>query len=113
MAVDTSGLAFPKATKLRVEVKREKRLTDADLEKQCHATVRKRDKGKCVIPGCKEKSAHHHHIVYRSHSKAKRWLTSNVCSLCVGHHALVHAGRITITGNADEHLTILGSKKDL
>jgi len=33
--------------------------------------------------------------------------------LCAAHHALLHAGLITITGDADEHLTITGDKRDL
>ncbi len=104
--------ATPKyAAPLRVEAQRQKRLTKAEQERICRAAVRKRDHGKCVVPGCKEASAHLHHIVYRS--KGGKWKAENICSLCVAHHALVHAGRITITGNANEHLTILGDAKDL
>lgn len=73
--------------------------------------MKKRDGGKCVVPGCKERSAHLHHILYRS--KGGKWRTENIASLCPCHHALVHAGRIQISGNADEHLTITGDKKDL
>ena len=113
MAIDTSMLAFPKAAKLRVEVKREKRLDDASQEREARAFVKKREKGKCIIPGCKEAGPHLHHITPRSKSKAKRWQTSNLCLLCPGHHAMVHAGRIAISGDADVHLDIKGSKKDL
>jgi hypothetical protein len=36
-----------------------------------------------------------------------------LCFLCPAHHALEHAGKITISGNADEHLTITGAKEYL
>ncbi len=112
MGIDWSLFAIPKGP-LRVEEKRDKRLTEAQAERQCREAVRKRDKGKCVVPSCKEPAKHLHHVVYRSKSKRLKWATSNCCSLCVAHHALEHAGRITIAGNADEHLTITGDRKDL
>ncbi len=112
MGIDTSRLQFPKG-QLRVEAKRAKRLTQAELERDARAIVQRRDKGKCVVPGCKERGAHLHHIVFRSQSKRKRWLTGNLCLLCPAHHSLLHAGRITISGDANEHLDIRGSRKDL
>jgi hypothetical protein len=51
--------------------------------------------------------------VYRSRSRTLRWATANLCFLCPAHHALEHAGKITISGNADEHLTITGAKEYL
>ena len=112
MGIDYSSLAHPKG-KLRVEEKREQRLSQAEQERTARAAVRKRDGGKCVIPGCKEKAEHLHHITYRSHSKKRKWHTGNLASLCVGHHAMVHAGRIRISGDADVHLDVFGDKKDL
>ena len=106
----TTGLRFGKPI-LRVEQKRKLRLTKAEQERECRAAVLKRDKGRCVVPGCKDKGVHKHHIVYRS--RGGKWDSRNVCSLCVSHHAFVHAGRITISGNADEHLTIRGKREDL
>ena len=110
MGIDTSGLRFPKG-ELRVEAKRAKRWTLADQERACRIVVGNRDKGRCVVPGCKEASQHLHHLVYRS--RGGKWTPENIASLCAGHHALVHAGRITISGNANVHLDIQGSKKDL
>lgn len=110
MAIEWHKLAIPKGP-LRVESKQRKRRNLKLEEKLCRAAVHLRDKHRCVVPGCKEGSAHLHHIVYRS--KGGKWRSENICSLCVGHHSLVHAGRITISGNANEHLTIHGSKADL
>lgn len=41
-----------------------------------------------------------------------RWsqqFARNLCSLCVDHHALVHAGEIQISGNADEEIIVTGN----
>lgn len=110
MGIDTSMLKYGKPEP-RVVAKREKRLTKLEQERLCRAAVRLRDKGRCVVPGCKELSQHLHHIVYRS--KGGKWRTENICSLCVAHHALVHGGKITISGNADEELIITGDAKYL
>lgn len=112
MGIDYSKLAHPKPA-LRVEQKRAKRLSDAQLEKDARNAVRHRDGWTCRVPGCKEAGVHLHHVVYRSKSKALRWHRSNLCYLCAAHHAMEHAGRITISGNADEELVITGARKDL
>lgn len=68
MAIDTSELAFPKARAgdLRVEAKRKKRLSLAELEREARAEARLRYGWKCAVPGCKEAGIHLHHIVHRS-----------------------------------------------
>lgn len=101
------GLLFPKPTP-RVVAKKRLKLADAKAERAAREIVRKRDHGKCGIPGCKEKAAHLHHIVYRSKSRSRRWDPANLTSLCVDHHGLVHAGVIRISGNADDELIIEG-----
>lgn len=106
--IDYSGFAIPKvrAGDSRAEAKRAKRLDQATEERICREQVKRRDHGKCVVPGCKERSDHLHHITYRS--KGGKWRSGNICSLCSSHHAMVHLGKIQISGNADEHLTIAG-----
>ncbi len=81
---------------------------DAKDERACREIVRKRDGGKCRIPGYIERAAEAHHIVYRSHSKARRWHPQNLVSLCQDHHRLQHAGVIRITGNADDEIFVTG-----
>ena len=108
--MDTSELAFPKGTP-RVVDRIAKKRDYAKQERECRAAVKKRDHGRCVVPGCKEFSRHVHHIVFRS--RGGKWSSQNCCSLCVQHHQLVHAGLITITGDADVHLTITGDAKYL
>lgn len=107
MAIDYSGFSIPKPEPRRVTKKRQQ-LLDARNERACREIVRGRDKGRCRIPNCHNRAEHVHHVVYRSHSKARRWDPRNVASLCADHHALVHAGVIQISGNADDELIITG-----
>jgi 5-methylcytosine-specific restriction endonuclease McrA len=107
MAIDYSVFAIPKG-RPRVVDRIQKKRDLAQQERDCRAAVKRRDKGRCVVPGCKEASVHLHHITYRS--KGGKWRTGNIASLCVKHHQMVHAALIQISGDADEHLTITGSK---
>ena len=79
----------------------------AKLERDCRAEVRRRDHGKCQRPGCKASAVHCHHIKFRS--RGGRWVSSNIVSLCVDCHKLVHARLITISGDANVHLDFHGS----
>lgn len=110
MDMSDPDLAFPKG-RPRVLDRIQARKDKEAQERLCRKQVLARDKGKCVIPGCKEKSVHLHHIQYRS--RGGKWRSENICSLCVKHHQLLHAGLITITGNADVHLDVTGDKKYL
>jgi hypothetical protein len=80
MGIDYSRFAIPKGP-LHVEVQRAKRLTEAQAERACRSAVRKRDRGRCVVPGCKEKATALHHVVYRSQSKALKFSPSNVSTM--------------------------------
>lgn len=102
-----SGLKFAKP-ELSATAKKRREKQDAQNERAAREIVRKRDLGKCRIPGCKERSEHLHHIVFRSRSRGLRWDPRNLCSLCADHHALVHGGIITISGDADQELEIRG-----
>jgi hypothetical protein len=108
MAIDYRGFAIPKGT-ARVLDRIERKRDLALQERTCRQAVRLRDHGRCVVPGCKERSQHLHHITYRS--RGGRCRSENVCSLCVKHHQMVHAALIEITGNADEELFITGDKQ--
>ncbi len=59
-----------------------------------------------MVPRASFDEAHLHHIVYRS--KGGKWHPGNIASLCPSHHQMVHLGKITIRGNADEELIIEG-----
>lgn len=110
VAVDYSGLAFPKGS-LRVEKKREKRIADDTLEDKARKAVRRRDGSRCAVPGCREAGVQLHHIVRRSRSRLLKWQTSNLVYLCVAHHQLEHGGKIHISGNADDEIAVTGAKR--
>ena len=107
MDMTDTRLSFPKASPRCVEKLRMKKW-DAKQERACREITRKRDLGKCRIPGCSEHATELHHIVPRSQSKRKRWQTSNCVWLCKEHHQLRHAGNIAISGNADEEIIVTG-----
>jgi hypothetical protein len=79
------------------------------------ATRRKvmaRDQGRCRVPGCR--AARHldvHHIVHRAHGGGND--TSNLAIQCSGHHRLLHAGLLSVTGDADHDLTFVRDGKVL
>lgn len=107
MDMTDAGLLFHKPEP-RVIARKRREKKDSKAERECRTAVQKRDKGKCTVPGCKERGAHMHHVIYRSQSKRLKWATSNNCLLCVDHHRLEHAGKIQISGNADDELIITG-----
>lgn len=92
----------------RAFTKKRRDKLDAKDERAAREIVRKRDHGRCRIPGCTERAVHLHHIVYRSKSKRLRWLPANLVSLCQSHHQLEHSGDITISGNADDEIIVTG-----
>jgi len=113
MDMTDPGLSFPKG-QLRVEVKREKRLSHEERERICRAEVRRLYGWKCNVPGCKEPGVHQHHIVYRSQSKALYYEPKNRAPICVAHHELEHAGKITIhPRTAEGELVVTGEAKYL
>jgi len=107
MPSEFGGVACPKPEP-RCIAKRRKMKQDAKNERAAREITRKRDLGKCRIPGCIERATELHHIVPRSQSKRRRYDTGNLVWLCREHHQLRHAGVIRITGNADEEIIVTG-----
>jgi 5-methylcytosine-specific restriction endonuclease McrA len=108
MAIDYSLLPLSKGTPRCVDKVRKKKL-DAKDERACREIVRARDKGRCRVPNCNERSSvEMHHIVPRSRSSRLKWDPRNNCLLCKGHHDLRHNGIIQIAGDADSELVITG-----
>ena len=111
MGIDYSVFAHPKGT-LRVEAKREKRLTNEDQERICRAAVWRLYGRKCVVPGCKE-PGQQHHLIKRSQSKRLKYEPTNRRPVCQTHHDLIHGGKITLTVAADGELLVTGEAKYL
>jgi hypothetical protein len=62
--------------------------------------VRRRDHGRCRVPGCRSsRGLETHHIVHREHGGGHE--ASNLILLCSSCHAAHHDGILTITGTAD------------
>lgn len=93
----------------RCVTKRRQEKVEAKNERACREITKKRDLGKCRVPGCIDRALHLHHIVYRSASSKRKWATGNCVWLCVDHHRLEHAGEITISGDADQELIVTGN----
>ena len=107
MAIDYSGFAIPKGEPRIVEKVRKQKL-DAQSERACRAAVKARDKGRCRVPGCSNRDTEMHHVIPRSRSSRLKWHTGNNCLLCKAHHGLRHAGKIQVSGDADDELIITG-----
>ncbi len=62
------------------------------------AAVRTRDRGRCVVPGCRHvRFVDLHHLRWRVDGGANT--VENVISLCTQHHARLHAGELAIEGS--------------
>jgi 5-methylcytosine-specific restriction endonuclease McrA len=103
MGIDYRGFAIPKP-RARVWDRIAKRLQRLREERACRLAVAQRDQGRCRI--CGRRGRQLHHVVPRS--RGGRWLTSNLVTLCVDHHQMVHAALIEISGNADGELIVTG-----
>jgi 5-methylcytosine-specific restriction endonuclease McrA len=109
-----SGLKFHKGEKLRVEEKRDRRLTNEEKERKCRDAVWRLYGRKCTVPGCKEGAVHQHHIVFRSRSVRLKYEPTNRAPICQAHHDLVHGGKIQIhPRTADGELLVTGERKYL
>ncbi len=102
---DVGGICKPEP---RVITKKRQEKLDQRNERSCREIVRARDKGRCRVPNCNNRDCEMHHVVPRSRSSKLKWEPANNCLLCKDHHRLRHAGKIQITGNADEELIITG-----
>lgn len=83
-----------------------KKRAQAKADRLVYVAVDARDQNKCRVCGVyRGIDIQRHHIVYRS--AGGQTTTQNVISLCAECHLVgVHLGRIKITGNANERVTI-------
>lgn len=61
-----------------------------DLEKEADRLwsqiVRRKNGGKCILPGCKRRQVDPHHIIPRARGKILRWDIDNGVPVCREHH---------------------------
>ncbi|MGE0870200.1 MAG: HNH endonuclease [Kofleriaceae bacterium] len=76
-----------------------------DISPNVRRLVWRRDRGRCVIPGCRS-SAHLdlHHIIPRAQGGTSA--PAQIVLLCGAHHDARHRGQIAITGTAPDKLVI-------
>ena len=87
-------------------------LVDADQptpnKRSIPARVRRqvlaRDKHRCTVPGCRSTAnVDCHHIVRRADGGTND--PENITTTCGGHHHLLHAGKLTMTGRAPDAIS--------
>jgi hypothetical protein len=62
-----------------------------------------RDSARCTVPGCRSaRNLEAHHIIEQA--RGGPHTLSNLTLLCSGHHAALHAGRLTLRGQAPYEL---------
>jgi hypothetical protein len=62
-----------------------------------------RDHHRCTVPGCRSgRNLDIHHIEFKSHGGGHE--LSNVTLLCSGHHSALHAGLLTMKGQAPHRI---------
>lgn len=111
MGIDYSRLAIPKPRPRFLE-KAEKVAADKKAERECYAQVDRRDSNCCRV--CRKRvggigmleARHRHHLIPRSLSKAEKWETRNVVTLCPRCHHAEHSAEIRLSGDADQRSQI-------
>jgi HNH endonuclease len=107
-----SSLLFPFAEALPLEAPQKELGLDVErtfedcrkpFDREFRQLVLDRDEWKCSYPGCNgRRELHVHHIVFRSQGGQNApW---NCTVLCAFHHALLHAGQISVKGRAPHEL---------
>ncbi len=75
-----------------------------DIAPRVRRLVHRRDRGCCVVPGCRAAAnLEVHHIVAREDGGSHE--PKNLVLLCDGHHAALHRGTLAIRGEAPDRLT--------
>lgn len=95
----------------RVFERKRKSLAKSAIRRDVYAAVDRRENYRCRVFGTPADPratdmltrGHHHHIVFRS--RGGNDTTDNLVLLSAEAHALVHARRLWITGNANQRLT--------
>ena len=72
-----------------------------DISPKVRRFVWRRDRGRCVLPGCRSgRNLELHHLVARADGGTHH--ASNLAVLCDSHHAAHHAGTLAISGTAPD-----------
>jgi hypothetical protein len=101
IAIDKSAVERAECDAQRIGSDAAPERATQDVPPKVQRFVRRRDGGKCCVPGCR--AARHleiHHIVPRAAGGGHG--PENLTVLCDGHHTALHDGKLTITGKAPD-----------
>jgi hypothetical protein len=99
LAMDAADTARAECDAQRIGSEHEPGRATQDVAPRVHRHVRRRDAGKCCVPGCRAaRFVEIHHIVARTDGGDHT--AKNLTLLCDGHHRALHDGKLTITGEA-------------
>ena len=98
-ALDPADLARAECDAQRVGSDAEPGRAVQDVPPRIQRFVRRRDGGRCCVPGCRaSRHLELHHVVPREAGGGHG--PENLTLLCDGHHRALHEGKVTITGKA-------------
>ncbi|MFO0984659.1 MAG: HNH endonuclease signature motif containing protein [Planctomycetota bacterium] len=94
--------AVPASTPATPAVPGEQR--DAAAGDELRARILARDGHRCRVPGCgARRDLQAHHVRWRRHGGATH--AGNLVAVCGVHHAIIHAGRLVVSGTAPHRLS--------
>ena len=98
-ALDPADLARAECDAQRIGSDAEPGRAVQDVPPRIQRFVRRRDGGRCCVPGCRaSRHLELHHVVPREAGGGHG--PENLTLLCDGHHRALHEGKLTITGKA-------------
>ena len=97
--LDAADLARAECDAQRVGSDREPARASQDVAPMVVRHVKRRDGGRCCVPGCRSsRYLEIHHVVPRELGGSHT--ADNLTLLCDGHHRALHEGKLSITGSA-------------
>jgi len=104
IAIDAVDVERAECDAQRIGSDREPERATQDITPMVRRFVRRRDHGKCCVPGCRaSRNVDLHHVVHREHGGGHE--AENLTLTCTAHHRALHEGKLLITGSAP-NLTI-------
>jgi hypothetical protein len=97
--LDAADIARAECDAQRIGSDREPARATQDVPPKVVRVVRRRDGGRCCVPGCRaSRYLEIHHVVPREAGASHA--ADNLTLLCDGHHRAHHEGKLSITGKA-------------
>ena len=99
VAIEPAAVERAECDAQRIGSDRAPQRATQDITPKTQRFVRRRDGGKCCVPGCRaSRYLDIHHVVPRAAGGSHE--AENLTLLCDGHHRALHEHKLTITGKA-------------